>query len=134
MATFELGRGSSADDAAPRHQTPARDVRPVPTAQQLADRRLLERYAPPGVLVNEALEILQYRGRTGAYLEATPGIASLHLLKNARSELQAELRALLRRARSENALVSSAPIALRDSETAEARLVTIDVIPVQDAA
>ncbi len=40
--------------------------------QKEADRLLLSRYAPPGVLVNEYLDILQFRGRTGAYLEAPP--------------------------------------------------------------
>jgi len=134
MASFELGVGASPDAAAARAPAPLRDVRPVPTTQQLADRRLLDRYAPPGVLVNEALEILQYRGRTGPYLEPTPGVASLHILKNARPELQIELRSLLHRAKSENVPVSSAPLPLRDNETSEVRLVTIDVIPVQDAA
>ncbi|HEY2730734.1 MAG TPA: CheR family methyltransferase [Polyangia bacterium] len=134
MATFELGLGASPELAAPRAPAPLRDVRPVPTTQQLADRRLLDRYVPPGVLVNEALEILQYRGRTGPYLEPAPGVASLHILKYARPELQIELRSLLHRAKSEKAAVSSAPLPLRDNETSEMRLVTIDVIPVQDAA
>ena len=43
-----------------------------PTAMDLqreADRVILGRYAPAGVLVNEDLEILQFRGRTGDYLE-----------------------------------------------------------------
>ena len=37
------------------------------------DRMLLARYAPPGVLINERMEILQFRGQTGAFLEPAPG-------------------------------------------------------------
>ena len=38
-----------------------------------ADRVLLNRYSPPGVLINEDLEILQFRGRTSEFLEPAPG-------------------------------------------------------------
>lgn len=38
-------------------------------AQRQADHILLTRYTPPGVIVNGALEIVQFRGRTGEYLE-----------------------------------------------------------------
>ena len=37
--------------------------------QREADRIVLAQYAPAGVLVSPALEILQFRGRTSAYLE-----------------------------------------------------------------
>ena len=32
----------------------------------------LARYAPPGVLINERMEVLQFRGETGAYLSPRP--------------------------------------------------------------
>ena len=37
------------------------------------DRLLLRQYAPPGVLVNEALEVLQFRGQTTPYLALPVG-------------------------------------------------------------
>ena len=40
---------------------------------QEADSLMLNKFAPPGVLVSEELEILQFRGETGAYLEPAPG-------------------------------------------------------------
>ena len=55
--------------------------------QREADRIVLGRYAPAGVLVNDDLEILQFRGRTGPYLEPATGAASLNLLKMAREGL-----------------------------------------------
>ncbi len=38
-----------------------------------ADSVVLNEYAPPGVLVNDAFDILQFRGQTGDYLAPPPG-------------------------------------------------------------
>src|SRR2546422_9712218 len=68
-------------------------------------RILLSKYAPAGVLVNEATEILQFRGHTSPYLEPAPGQASLNLLKMAREGLLMELRVAIDKARKQNAPV-----------------------------
>lgn len=60
--------------------------------QKIADRTLLERYAPATVMVNEKLEIVQFIGHTGTFLEPAPGGASLDLLKMVKSGLHMELR------------------------------------------
>ena len=80
--------------------------RPLPTAaaagfdfQREADRVLLARYTPASVLVNDDLDILQFRGHTGAYLEPAAGAASFNLLKMAREGLLLELRSALAEAR-----------------------------------
>ncbi len=67
--------------------------------QNEANRILLDRYGPPGVLVNEDLEVLQFRGHTGPYLESPPGDASMSLLKLAREGLLHGLRSALQAAR-----------------------------------
>ena len=73
-----------------------RPIRGGPTAsvdyQREADRVLLGRFAPPGVLVNENLDVLQYRGRTSPYLEPPSGEPTTNLLKMAREGLFLELR------------------------------------------
>jgi two-component system, chemotaxis family, CheB/CheR fusion protein len=56
------------------------------------DRVLLARYAPPGVLVNDKLNILQFRGDTGAYLRPAPGEPQTDLMKMARGGLLTALR------------------------------------------
>ncbi len=63
--------------------------------QREADRLLLARYTPPSVVINNHLEILQSRGRTGTFLELPTGKASLNLLKMARSGLQFELQGVI---------------------------------------
>ena len=50
------------------------------------------RDVPPGVLVNQDFEILQFRAETGAYLQPPPGEPTLGLLKMAREGLFTELR------------------------------------------
>lgn len=64
-------------------------------AQQLADQLMLKDYAPAGVIVNEALEILHFRGQTSPYLEQSSGRANLNLLNMVREELAIPLRTIL---------------------------------------
>ncbi|HEX8926322.1 MAG TPA: PAS domain-containing protein, partial [Terriglobales bacterium] len=67
--------------------------------QREADRLLLSRYAPPSVIVNEQLEIVQIKGHTGNFLELPSGKASLNLLKMARPGLLFELQSAIEQAR-----------------------------------
>lgn len=70
-----------------------------------ADQVLLARFGPPGVLVDDGMEILQFRGRTGRYLEPPSGTATQNLLKMARKGLLVHLRAAVQQARSSGAPV-----------------------------
>ncbi len=67
--------------------------------QKSADEVLLIRHTPPGVVVNEQMEILQFRGSTGTWLEPSPGKPSLNVLKMAREGLAFELRNALNKAK-----------------------------------
>lgn len=60
--------------------------------EKLVDSLLLSHYVPASVVVNRDLDILQFRGATGLFLEPAPGKASLNLLKMARQSLVLELR------------------------------------------
>ena len=89
---------------------------------------LLDRYAPPGVIVNERLEVLHFRGRTGAYLEPAPGEPQSALLKMARKGLMADLRLATAEARKENKTVRRAAATIESDGTQ--RPCNIVVIPV----
>ncbi len=82
--------------------------------QKEADRMVLGRYAPAGVLVNESLEILQFRGRTSPYLEPAAGAASLNLLKMARDGLFMELKGALADVAQENETAERLGVHIRD--------------------
>lgn len=73
---------------------------PIPVdLQREADRLLLARYAPPSVVVNDQLEIVQTKGRTGLFLELPAGKVSLNLLKMARPGLLFDLQSAIDEAR-----------------------------------
>ncbi len=95
--------------------------------QKEADRILLARYAPVGVVVDEAMTVLQFRGRTAAYLEPAPGMASLDLFRMLREGLLAEVRAAVTEAKAENKAVARA--GLRMAEGGKTGPVRIEVVP-----
>lgn len=73
--------------------------------QRHAERILLTNYAPTGVIINKHMEVLQFRGHTGPFLEHAHGDASLNLLKMAREGLVVELRTAVSRAIKQNVRV-----------------------------
>ena len=68
-------------------------------ATREADRVLLDSYTPAGVVIDEAMKVLQFRGRTGRFLEAEPGEATLNLFRMAREGLLPDLRTAIHRAK-----------------------------------
>ncbi|HXD76243.1 MAG TPA: chemotaxis protein CheB [Puia sp.] len=67
--------------------------------QKSGDEILLSKYAPPGVIVNAEMDIVQFRGATGMWLEPSPGKPNSNLLKMAREGLAFELRNVLHKSR-----------------------------------
>jgi two-component system CheB/CheR fusion protein len=120
VAQDELGRKGG------RAQEPA--IRGLDTLRE-ADRILLAKYAPAGVLVNSSLEILQFRGDTSPYLAPAPGKASLNLVKMAREGLLVGLRGALHKARREEARVREEGLQVKSN--GGYRNVNVEVIPVR---
>ncbi|QQE67527.1 histidine kinase (plasmid) [Leptolyngbya sp. BL0902] len=94
-----------------------------------ADQTVLSRYGPTGVLVNEALEILQFRGQTGAYLEPAPGRASLNVLTMAKEGLRLDLRTALYQAQQTGQAVQRQSLLLKAGE--RPRPVQIEIVPLR---
>ena len=66
-------------------------AKPPTSLQSLADSLVLQRYAPPAVLTNDAGDIFYVSGRTGKYLEPAAGKANWNLFAMAREGLRYEL-------------------------------------------
>jgi two-component system, chemotaxis family, CheB/CheR fusion protein len=66
-----------------------------PSPGSLAERLLMERYAPPCVVVNEKFEAVHTSTRTGRYLELPVGEPTIDILRMAREELRPALRAAI---------------------------------------
>jgi two-component system CheB/CheR fusion protein len=92
-----------------------------------ADRIVLSRYAPVGVVVDEAMTVLQFRGRTAPYLEPAPGLATLDLLRMLREGMLAEVRSALTQAKAQNAQVTREGLSVFDGD--ELRHISVEVIP-----
>ncbi|HTG32012.1 MAG TPA: chemotaxis protein CheB [Thermoanaerobaculia bacterium] len=97
--------------------------------QREADRILLSRYVPAGVLVDEKLEILQFRGDPHLYVEHGSGDASLSLPRMIQKGLLAGLRELIQEARATRAPVRRQGLTFRHGE--RFRSVDIEAVPVQ---
>ncbi len=95
--------------------------------QREADRILLARYAPVGVVVDEAMTVLQFRGRTAPYLESAPGLASLNLFRMLREGLLADVRSALLQARAEDTAANREGLRVTDGGTD--RLLQLEVLP-----
>lgn len=97
--------------------------------QKEADRIVLNQYAPVGVIINNELEIIQFRGQTSPYLQPAPGRPSFNLLKMAKEELRLDLRTAIHQSRQQKIPVSKDGLPIRENDVL--RQVKIDVIPFQ---
>ncbi|MEO6869020.1 MAG: chemotaxis protein CheB, partial [Ginsengibacter sp.] len=96
--------------------------------QKSADEILLSKYTPAGVVVNSQFDIVQFRGSTGAYLEASPGKASLDVLKMAREGLGFEIRNGLQKAKSTGEPFVKHGLPIQKGK----KVISIEVIPLLD--
>ncbi len=106
------------------------DLRGELNTQREADRITVNQFAPPGVLINSELRILQFRGPTGAYLSPPTGKATFNLLKMAREGLMLPLRSAINTAKKDNRAVRKKGVRLADN--GRGRTITIQVIPLKN--
>ncbi|MBD0261444.1 MAG: PAS domain-containing protein [Tolypothrix sp. Co-bin9] len=92
-----------------------------------ADRIICNKYAPPGVIINNDLEIIQFRGETSPYLTSPPGKASLNLLNMAEASLLLDLRATILEAKRLDIAVREEGIQVTNKE--QFYEVNLEVIP-----
>ncbi|MEP7255206.1 MAG: chemotaxis protein CheB, partial [Ferruginibacter sp.] len=108
-------------DANPNSETIRTDF------QKTADDIMLRKYTPAGVVVNEAMDIVHFRGNTANYLEQSPGKPSHNLLQMAKNGLAFELRNILHKAKKDKAAVikENIPIEINGG----LRNISIEAIP-----
>ena len=95
--------------------------------QKSADNFLLSRFSPPGVVVNDQFDIVEFRGSTSGWLQPGPGKPSLNILKLTRDSLAFELREALHKAQTTQQPYSREHIPLTAS--GEQQWITIEVHP-----
>ena len=98
--------------------------------QKTADDLMLRKYTPVGVVVNEAMDIVHFRGNTAVYLEQAPGKPSHNLMKMAKDGLPFELRNIIHKAKKENKQVAKDNIPVKAN--GKDHIITIEAIPLPD--
>ncbi len=98
--------------------------------QKAADDIMLSKYSPAGVVINEDMDIVHFRGDTSGYLEQSSGKPSHNLLKMAKQGLGFELRNILHKAKKDKGPVIKENIPLQVN--GDLRNVSIEAIPLPD--
>lgn len=94
-----------------------------------AERLLLTKYAPPGVIVSTSLEIVQFQGDTSRYLSFPSGTASMDLMKMLRNGLSTAVREAIRHSEAEGSIVRTKDLQIvTDDGTLS---LAVEVIPVK---
>lgn len=111
--------------SAKTHFPPAIELR------RLAENMILDKYGPPGVIIDQNMQILHFQGRIGPYIDPSAGSASLNLLRMARQELLIDLRTAVNEAIKKNGNVRKEGITL----TANGSISTINlqIIPLPES-
>jgi two-component system CheB/CheR fusion protein len=106
---------------------------PLSDLQKDVDKIILSRYAPPSVIVNAEMEILQFRGRIVPFLEPPKtGHPSNNLFKMAQPELIAGLRKLINFVKKENKPAKRDK--LHFQVDGKEKIVTIEACPINSLA
>jgi two-component system CheB/CheR fusion protein len=140
---IELPAGTSSRQTAASNQKPAgpfgmpggrggaiEGFRTELSAQREADRVTVNEFAPPSVLINTDLQIMQFRGPTSAFLEPPRGKASFDVLKMARPGLMLPLRAAINQAKKTNKTTRKERV--RVEQDGNSRLINLEVLPLKN--
>jgi two-component system CheB/CheR fusion protein len=100
--------------------------------QRAADRIVLARFGPAGLIIDDRLNVLQSRGQTGPYVELAPGGVSWNLLRVLKEGIAGETRTAVQQAMREN-IPTAAVATITDGENGDQKIL-IDVLPITSAA
>jgi two-component system CheB/CheR fusion protein len=103
--------------------------KPLANLENEVERVLLNRYAPPGVVVNGDMDILIFRGNISPYIAPSSGEAILNLMKMAREELRVELQTAVYLAKRQKTAVKRQGIAFKYN--GENKEINIELIPIK---
>ncbi|WP_338421991.1 CheR family methyltransferase [Nostoc flagelliforme] len=111
------------DESKPTDENPSDEF----DLEKKTDQLILNRYAPVGVVINDKMEVLQFRGEIDLYLKLLPGKPSLNLFKMVRQGLLMELRATIYQAQRQKILVRREGLRIESDELS--KIINLEVIP-----
>jgi Methylase of chemotaxis methyl-accepting proteins len=95
-----------------------------------ADRIMLAKYTPAGVIIDDKMEIVQFRGQTAPYLTHAPGLASLNLYKMLKPDLILEFQKAIQQADGEERPVRKEGLRMNSND--RSRSINIEIFPFKD--
>jgi two-component system CheB/CheR fusion protein len=125
LATYFAGK-----DYSPPRSGEAKAFRQLPapfTVENEVEQLLINRFAPASIVVNDQMDIVQFQGKTGAYLEPAAGHPTFNLSKMAREGLLVDLRAALSTVKKTNAPVRKEGVPVHSE--GGMREVNLEVLP-----
>ena len=103
---------------------------PAPfTVEREVEHLLVNRFVPASIVVNDQMEIVQFHGKTGAYLEPPAGQPSFSVARMAREGLLVDLRAALDSAKKSNATVRKERVQIQSE--GGTREISLEVVPLR---
>ncbi|MEH1773783.1 chemotaxis protein CheB [Nostoc sp.] len=99
--------------------------------EKKTDQLILNRYAPVGVVINDKMDVLQFRGEIDLYLKLASGKPSLNLFKMVRQGLLIELRATIYQAQRQKILVRREGLRIEEGDLS--KIINLEVIPFKPA-
>jgi two-component system CheB/CheR fusion protein len=133
--TARLATYFASTDYSPRRIEDARTGKQLParfTVENEVEQLLINRFVPASIVVNDQMEIVQFQGKTGAYLEPASGHPSFNLSKMAREELVVDLRAALSTAKKNKVAVRKEGVQFQSE--GRTREVDLEVLPLHGQA
>jgi two-component system CheB/CheR fusion protein len=119
-------------DYSSRRGQEAKSVKPSTPGvgiEKQVERELVNRFVPASIVVNSEMEIVQFRGKTGAYLEPAAGNPTFSLSKMAREGLLIDLRAAIHTAKKENIPIRKEGVSIQSN--GGTREIDFEVIPIR---
>jgi two-component system CheB/CheR fusion protein len=133
--TARLATYFASTDYSPRRMEDARTGKQLPapyTVENEVEQLLINRFVAASIVVNDQMEIVQFQGKTGAYLEPAAGHPTFSLSKMAREGLLVDLRAALSAAKKTKAVVRKEGVQFQSE--GKVREVDLEVLPLQGQA
>lgn len=109
------------------HSSKMTDKANTPKWQSQSDQILLSKYSPPAVVVDENLDILQFRGQDNPFLRIGEGKASLNLTKLTRDGLSVELRKIVQESKKELLAIKKDGILVKCND--EIKILNLEILP-----
>ena len=109
LPVFPLTRARRSDEPPPEKG----DLGPPPDSSATVLQRMVERYAPPCLLIGEDGKLAQVAGNAGRYLLHPRGEPTHNVFKLVREELRVELQATVQAVRETHGPLDSRPIPVR---------------------